>query len=750
MTTHSKPRRARLVGLLLMSCALPIAAVPAAAIAAETTATAAADAEVQAPGKLDELVVTAQGALKSVEAVQAVEYGNAVQTVTSEDIRLSGSSNFAELAQFLVKGVNIGYSPDEGEYTIRLDGGGDRDTLVIRDGVPLYDRGPALEDIWGATTLDPHMIENLEVFRGGNSLFYGSNGGIGVVSIVSKKPNGTRKAEFGASYGSFQSRELWGNYSLPLDSAGKHSIMIYGSEQATDGPRIFDPNLFVDNVKAAGGVQTYALNRNEVGVKYLWQIDADTSLRLGAEYTESWFQDPFPDGEVHSPNTVRYPIIDGAFEKRWSPMILTEVSGYYSNPKIWNTELYPDICKVKTGCTNPSNNAKVNFGDYTGLAYANGPYRGFGTSNQKKAGFKEMGLTVRNTVDLNKYLQFVAGVQSVRYQDDSAPEFPVDNKPATTTGVFVDARPRLPFSPDTAISLAVRADVLPDNQTKTIWKFGLRQPLPAGFYARGNGGTSYSLPRTTELRTETSTTVGNPNLLPEQTKTFNGALGMEETWSDLRYSVELGAFQTEITNRIQGTTDFRVPATALFGPRNTFFNNTALTRITGLTADFNLLIGQQWRLNLGYTKQDAALVSGAFKGEQINETPVWFISGTAEWTSPGKRFNVALLPRFQGPEWSTGGLTINGRPQIRKNFGNYAVANMTLNYFAGDKLQHQFQIRLVNIADTRYAERYGFGNQRFGSAFNRGEYGTNDPRYYFGYPFEGKPRSIFVSYSTKF
>jgi outer membrane receptor protein involved in Fe transport len=81
--------------------------------------------------------------------------------------------------------------------------------------VPTYDRGPALEDIWGATTIDPKMIESVEVFRGGNSLFFGSNGGIGVVSIITKRPDGTRKGDFGISAGSFDSRELWGNYSFP-------------------------------------------------------------------------------------------------------------------------------------------------------------------------------------------------------------------------------------------------------------------------------------------------------------------------------------------------------------------------------------------------------------------------------------------------------------------------------------------------------------------------------------------------------
>jgi iron complex outermembrane receptor protein len=52
--------------------------------------------------------------------------------------------------------------------------------------------------------------------------------------------------------------------------------------------------------------------------------------------------------------------------------------------------------------------------------------------------------------------------------------------------------------------------------------------------------------------------------------------------------------------------------------------------------------------------------------------------------------------------------------------------------------------------DEKYAERYGFGTQIYGSAYNRGEYTTASPKYYFGYPFEGKPRSFYVSLSTKF
>jgi len=52
--------------------------------------------------------------------------------------------------------------------------------------------------------------------------------------------------------------------------------------------------------------------------------------------------------------------------------------------------------------------------------------------------------------------------------------------------------------------------------------------------------------------------------------------------------------------------------------------------------------------------------------------------------------------------------------------------------------------------DEKYAERYGYGNQRFGSAFNRGEIALNSPAYFYGYEFEGKPRSVYVSYTTSF
>ncbi|HBN93729.1 MAG TPA: TonB-dependent receptor, partial [Hyphomonas sp.] len=148
-------------------------------------------------------------------AVDFAEYGTQVQLISSEEIETGGFTNFGELASGLIRGANIGYSPDEGEFTIRIDGGTDRDTLLLVDGVPYFDRSSPLEDLWPATAIDPRMIDGVEVYRGGNSLYFGSNGGLGVVSVKTKRPDGTQKGEFGVYAGSFKTREYYGNMSFP-------------------------------------------------------------------------------------------------------------------------------------------------------------------------------------------------------------------------------------------------------------------------------------------------------------------------------------------------------------------------------------------------------------------------------------------------------------------------------------------------------------------------------------------------------
>lgn len=670
----------------------------------------------------------------SALSVELEKYGNQVQVVTAEDIAAGGYTNFAEIAQGLIRGANIGYSPDEGEYTIRLDGGGDRDTLVTLDGMPLYDRGPGIEDIWGATLIDPHMIDTVEVFRGGQSLYFGSNAGIGLVNVVTKKPDGTRKGEFGVSYGGFDTRDIWGNFSFPLDAAGNHSLMFYGSRQASQGPQLFSEDAHVDNLLAAGGITDYSTSRDSTGVKYLWQIDESSSLNADLMYVESRFQDTFPNIMIYGPTRVRMPAVTLKYNKEWSSLLSTDITASYRKPTLWNTKFVPVVCRNRAGCPQPGNPRVVTpLGNWTGqLETLAG--RGIGDASFP-GGFEELVVTAINRFRFSPSITFVLGLQSINYRDTSDPRINIDDDLVSNNAIIADLLLNPSFSPNTSISLAGRVDFEKSFGSETIGKFGLRHDFDGGFYVRANGGTSFSLPRTNELFFNSETVVGNPDLKPEETKTLNYGAGLQRSINGRHFAIDVGGFSTDISNRIQ-TTRGLTP--------NTRFNNDAVTEIRGLVADVEYQFSSNLTASLSYTRQDAQLQGSNL---QIDATPEWFATGNIRYSSNSGRWHFNLLPRWQGKE-TIQAPAVSGLPEF--NYGDWLVLNGSVQYWLGDNREHRLQLRAVNMLDEYYGERAGFGNQFYGSAFIRGEYTNRDPEYFYPYIFQGKGRSFFVSYSYQF
>lgn len=707
--------------------------------AAATATTEVAQAGTQPKAEVLEVEVIGQREQASEIAVNLEQFGNQVQVVEADDIAAAGYTNMAEIAQGLIRGANIGYSPDEGEFTIRLDGGGDRDTLVVMDGVPLYDRGPGLEDIWGATLIDPHMVERIEVFRGGQSLYFGSNAGIGLVSVVSKAPDGTRKGEFGLNYGSFNTREVWGNYSYPLDAAGRHSVMFYGSRFASDNQQIFRKEDQVDNMLAAGGITDYSNSRDNIGAKYFWRIDDKSDLLANAQYVQTDFQDTFPNNTLYGPTRVRMPLVNLAYNREWNARVSTALTMSYRNPELLNTKVRPEVCRNPDGCSRPEKpDALVPYGEWTGQYV---PIAGKGVGDKSiLGGFEELVVTALNTVRINDSLSTVLGVQSTNYRDTSDPEVKRGDEVVSDNALIADFLITPSFSPMTSISLAGRIDQEKSFGTETVGKFGLRQGLPAGFYVRANGGNSFSLPRTNELFAETETLVGNPELKTEKTQTLNYGGGFDRLIGSGQISVDVGGFATDISNRIRTTTGLTP---------NTYFNDDAVTEIRGLLADIQYTIDNNWFVSLSYTQQQARLEGTT---QQVNAVPEYIATATLRWSSDDKHYHFNLFPRLQGPEFiaapKVGGQTVEGLTDL--NYGDWFLLNASTQYWMGDHLQHRFQLRMVNLLDEEYGERASFGNQFYGSAGVRGEVTNTDAEYYYPYIFYGKPRSFFVSYSYQF
>lgn len=716
-------------------------------------------------------------------AADFVEYGTQVQIISDDEIDTGGFTNFGELAAGLIRGANVGYSPDEGEFTIRIDGGTDRDSLLLVDGVPYFDRSSPSEDIWNATAVDPRMIKSIEIFRGGQSLYFGSNGGLGVVSVYSKEPEGEFEGEIGLYGGSFKTREIYGNISvpLPIGEPGEHSIMGFGRSYNTDSNILFDREAFADTLLELGGFREYPYSYNNLGLKYLWQINPDTEFRAGFQFATVDFEDTFPESTPYAPNKTEFPIFNASFASQLSDRMGLIVEGYYQAPKLRNTELDPLVCSIPrvqdlpasvralapaggfatatqyeafaaanslpAGCvTNPQFNfgrANVQAREGIYVNPANGqpygtldnpfpighpmgfviqsvanfgtgvPYKGIGEGDQFTSGYIDYGLNGRVTYRWTDWLETVVGVQNTSYKDNSDEIFGVQDVTLSSTGIYGDLHFDLPLLEGLNVSVAGRHDFNTHFTDKSVWKVGLRQELPGGFYLRGNGGISYSLPKIDELGAFGASANLNPGLEPQEVEAYNIGAGINGEIGGGTYNIEAGYYDTEITNLfanraiesvcleyarevrpgspvtrdvIESNRTLIVPpdafcATAaaggLPGSESVAVNQIALQDITGWTIDLaldldlvqfdvsftkseslepNPVHGVLARLDGTTTNLDFVVPgrAGADEFRQSAERPEWSISGLVTLT-PSERWVFALNPRYQGPEWAYAG-----------------------------------------------------------------------------------------------
>lgn len=571
---------------------------------------AQAQAAAAAGDSIETIVV--EGERINREAVSQVgadllKYGTQVQIVSDAEIATGGFTNFAELAGGLIRGANVGYSPDEGEFTIRIDGGTDRDTLLLVDGMPTFDRGTPLEDIWGATAIDPRVIDSVEIFRGGQSLYYGGNGGLGVVSVKYKQPDGTFKGEVGTYFGSFKTREIYGNISFPIDAEGKHSLMFYGRSYETDSNAIFDRDAYSDTVLEAGGRHQFPYGYNSIGAKYLWKMGDQTELRLGAELVSTFFHDPFPNDHVYNPNWADFPKYHAEFRSQVTDELSVEAEAYYSAPKLWNTEVDVEICRIPqsvlnpatgrpftlasayetyarannlpVGCiTNPDTSTKADRVSRQGIYVdANGnikgtlqnpfrigdpmgtiiqtvanfgtgvPVKGYGEGSQFRAGFVDYGANLRAKYRWADWLSTVVGVQRTTSFDTSDAVYGVSKAHINSNGIYGDAQFDFPVLDGTKISVGARKDFNNLFADNLIWKFSLRQEFGGGFYARGSGGTSYNSPRAQEAGLFANTR-NNPTIKSQEVETYGAGVGVNGDILDGTFNAEVGYFTTDITN----------------------------------------------------------------------------------------------------------------------------------------------------------------------------------------------------------
>lgn len=168
--------------------------VVAAALGVAIPAAALADTE---ETELDRIVVEG-----SKLGQTAAEVGSSVTVITRRDLDELGF-DFALDAVALAPGVTINSNgPYGGVASVRIRGADSNQTLVLIDGVPVNDPSSPSGG-FNFARLDTESIERVEILKGPQSTFWGTDAMGGVVSVITRRQQRPAGGSAFAGYGSF-------------------------------------------------------------------------------------------------------------------------------------------------------------------------------------------------------------------------------------------------------------------------------------------------------------------------------------------------------------------------------------------------------------------------------------------------------------------------------------------------------------------------------------------------------------------
>lgn len=183
---------------------------------------------------LDEVIVTAN----KFEQKQH-ETGKIVTVITREDLWKNSSQT---IGQILDRQTGIIVNGNENalgtNQTIYMRGASPGNTLILVDGIPLYDPS-GISSEFDINYFNTNNIERIEILKGAQSTLYGSDATAGVINFITKK-SGLKKiigygTVSGGSYGTINAAAgLQGNINNWKYSAGYSFLQTDGFSSATD------------------------------------------------------------------------------------------------------------------------------------------------------------------------------------------------------------------------------------------------------------------------------------------------------------------------------------------------------------------------------------------------------------------------------------------------------------------------------------------------------------------------------------
>ncbi|MEW5683462.1 MAG: TonB-dependent receptor [Pseudomonadota bacterium] len=618
-------------------------------IGAALSAMAGAARAADGAGEVDEVVITAVRLEDSLPE-ELARYGSDLEVVTAETVRRNAYVDVSQVLQMQTPGLFL--SPRNGPFSyadIALQGSRTGDVLWLVDGVRINNR--LYTSTSPADTLPASMIERVEVLKGGQSLFYGTQAAAGVINVVTRAYD----EDFGGTLtvGGDTNDGVHAN-AYVRDTIGRHKFVAWVSKDEASGYRTFD----VFQPSATERRRGYDVV--SFGGKYGVDLAEGLSLNLYAQHTDAHLEYPNPRLTRLSFNDRDEEIVSASLDWTVSERAQISVKGYYHD---WDS-VYSTVNNVPG---NPGAPPVI----VDDLTYW---------------GYEDYGVSVLAKLNLHRGFEYQLGYdfQNFNGRDDV---LLIAQQTEQVHALVAQLRTTDDLIENARFAVGVRYNKT-DESEKTIWNVSGRWDVTPLLYLEGVAGTSFILPSAEQLfGIDPCCAVGNPDLKPEQSLNANVSVGGQTE----RWSWQLTGFARKIDDLI--TDDYDQPGF----PDGIYINTDGEVKVRGFEASGSarLAEGLSARASFAYTRSRAA---GA--GRQFDRVPKTQAKASLSWDPPERPFGASATLLWTGDVFQN----VTGFGRV--NYGDYAVVDLAAHvYLDPSKRRHRLTARLENAFDEDYATR---------------------------------------------
>lgn len=575
-------------------------------------------------------------------SIHADAYGRAYSILTAEDMDERGLRTVQDALRTL-PGVSVG-STGASLTQVRIRGAEANHTLILIDGVP----ATGGNDQYFLGGLETANIDRIEVLRGPQSVYYGSNASAGVINII------TRKGEPGTHYGG--SVELGNGYA----ASG------WFTQRSQRGGLAFTASKRDDHGynHAFNGHEKDGIKRASLGLSGDWQASDD--LKLGFNLRRAK-EDYTADETNLTPTGYQDYLVDTRDEYGARNEFTGTVWGEYSmldGRMLHRLELQDSVFKE-----NYHRGPKTR-GETRALKYR------FSTS-----------LDGQQLNDANHLLNVM--IERIEDENDAASDYSRANN-----SVALEYRAFLENGLD--LQAGIRRDNFDSFPDFTSWNLGLSWQVPNSAYRlHASAGRGLVKPSYYELFGNDSYTLGNPGLKPEGNTGFD--IGIEAQILDGRGMIDL----TYFNERMEDEITYVSGAASDGSGRASFVNLNGKSPREGIEISGQLEATDALHLGLNYTYLDAKNPDGSIKIRR----PRHELGLRASYELYDGRGLIAADLRHVSGNYDT---QYWGAYET-KEIDSYTVVNVSGGYDINQNLRAT--ARVVNLFDKQYMEAWGYASQ---------------------------------------